>query len=771
MRHYLFTLLLILPLQIIAQQHGISYQAVIISEDEQEIPGQDINGNYLPNEEIAIRFTIYNENGDIEYQEEHFTNTDEYGMIHVVIGWGIPTGSGIGDFKEIDWNGMPISLKVDISTSTNNDEYKELSHDDLVFVPYAFHRNITATGTMIIDGASTLKSRLDVINQSPVDFTGTLNVDGTTDLNNILNVNNGSATNLSGELNVEGISSLNNNVNIAGISNLEDEFNLNNGSTANLSGELNVEGISNLNNDVNIAGISNLEDEFNLNNESTANLSGELNVEGISSLNNNVNIAGISNLEDEFNLNNGSTANLSGELNVEGISNLNNDVNIAGISNLEDEFNLNNESTANLSGELNVEGAADFSDAVNVGGTTNLNGQVTVNADVNGSQTDIDSYPLRVSGSNQGIVVTVDGGRDSHKNFITFRDDDGIQGAVEGQTKSELHDSFNYIWFQTHEALFTSFQIAIVIADVAGVDDGDAAVVEGLEMVAIIAHWAKQYIEMDNTVGIYFKSGGADYAEYLIKENSNEFFSYGDIVGVMGGAISKKYTEPERYMVVSKHPIVLGNTPAGKQINNYEKISFLGQVQTKVRGRVQKGDYIVAGKWRDGTGVAVKPEDMTAKLSKKIVGIAWSKSSGESGISMINVAVGINMNYAAEEISKLKAENQELKKEMNTIISYLQAKDSNFDVEKFQLEELNPTSKNNFEHSAFTKDNKKESKQKFIKFLSDHPGVIKDIQENARNLLLKRKVDYTKYEQTNRAVTDPDYFIDILESTTMSINW
>ncbi|MBK7086706.1 MAG: hypothetical protein IPH53_19470 [Flavobacteriales bacterium] len=43
-------------------------------------------------------------------------------------------------------------------------EYMEFSLQKLVFAPYAFHRNITATGTMIIDGATTLNSSLLVAN-------------------------------------------------------------------------------------------------------------------------------------------------------------------------------------------------------------------------------------------------------------------------------------------------------------------------------------------------------------------------------------------------------------------------------------------------------------------------------------------------------------------------------------------------------------------------------------------------------------------------------
>ena len=43
---------------VFAQSEGISYQAVIISPDNLELPGVDSEGNYLPNTTVALRFSI-----------------------------------------------------------------------------------------------------------------------------------------------------------------------------------------------------------------------------------------------------------------------------------------------------------------------------------------------------------------------------------------------------------------------------------------------------------------------------------------------------------------------------------------------------------------------------------------------------------------------------------------------------------------------------------------------------------------------------------------
>lgn len=165
------------------QSHGITYQAVIIDADAQEIPGLDITGNYLPNQPLTVRFTIQDNNEVIEYQEVQSTTTDKFGMINLTIGLGVITDLSPDVFTSIDWDGTPKDLKVEISLGESGTDFTELSFQPLYFVPYAFHRNITATGTMIIDGASTLNSSLEVANGSPTNLTGNLAVTGTSALN------------------------------------------------------------------------------------------------------------------------------------------------------------------------------------------------------------------------------------------------------------------------------------------------------------------------------------------------------------------------------------------------------------------------------------------------------------------------------------------------------------------------------------------------------------------------------------------------------------
>ena len=124
-------LFLFLTLQVFSQTDGITYQAVIIAPDDLELPGVNSEGNYLPNTEIAIRFTIYDSGNQLEFQEVQVTTTDEFGRINLLI------GDGDHDyFKEMNWDGTPKDLKVEIDFEAGSN-FEEMSRERLTFLPYA----------------------------------------------------------------------------------------------------------------------------------------------------------------------------------------------------------------------------------------------------------------------------------------------------------------------------------------------------------------------------------------------------------------------------------------------------------------------------------------------------------------------------------------------------------------------------------------------------------------------------------------------------------
>ncbi len=207
-RLFTITLLLIVSISIFAQTDGISYQAVIIDPNVEEIPGVNIEGNILPNAAIAIRFTVFDATNAEEFEEVHITKTDQYGMINLMIG-----SVNHDEFTMISWDGTVKDLSVEIDFSGAGSNFIDLSRQELTFVPYAYHRNITATGTLSVDDATNLNSELTV--------------EGPTNLNSSLDVNNNNNTNLTGMLNVDGATDLNNTLTVLGNTRLMDSLSVN----------------------------------------------------------------------------------------------------------------------------------------------------------------------------------------------------------------------------------------------------------------------------------------------------------------------------------------------------------------------------------------------------------------------------------------------------------------------------------------------------------------------------------------------------------------
>lgn len=238
-----------------AQMDGISYQAVIIDNNPQEIPGVDIAANNLPNAPLEVRFTILDNTGSTEYQEVHSTSTDPFGMINLMIGQGQVSGGSAAQFNQVYWSDEK-TLLVDIDLNDGNG-FVPFSQQELTYIPYVKHREIIATSTLDVDGA--------------------------TNLNNTLNVNNGSTTTLSSDLYVEGTAFFtdgefqnltvyqNTNLNkldVNGISDFNNNLNVNQNAATNLSGTLNVDGKTDINNELYVTGTN------------QTYLSGQLSVEG-----------------------------------------------------------------------------------------------------------------------------------------------------------------------------------------------------------------------------------------------------------------------------------------------------------------------------------------------------------------------------------------------------------------------------------------------------------------------------------------------------------
>jgi hypothetical protein len=194
------------------------------------------------------------------------------------------------------------------------------------------------------------------------------------------------------------------------------------------------------------------------------------------------------------------------------------------------------------------------------------------------------------------------------------------------------------------------------------------AVIQELTTIAALAAtvtYKSEFVDKKfSEIGVTYESGAGDYAEYLTKANPAEDFNPGDIVGIKGGKISKNVNGAEKILVISKKPIVLGNTPSSENKNLFEKVAFLGQVPVRVFGKVAMGDYILPNGNNNGIGIAVTPSKIKSADLKNIVGIAWSESSNEIGVNTINVAVGLAVNDNKILVDEMKSEINNLQNQI-----------------------------------------------------------------------------------------------------------
>ncbi|MBK6933085.1 MAG: hypothetical protein IPH12_20310 [Saprospirales bacterium] len=175
-----------------------------------------------------------------------------------------------------------------------------------------------------------------------------------------------------------------------------------------------------------------------------------------------------------------------------------------------------------------------------------------------------------------------------------------------------------------------------------------------------------------NDGGVTYGSKGADYAEWLPRENPDEKMVAGMIVGVKGGKISKVTAGADQVMAISMQPIVLGNTPPEGQAHLFQKVGFMGQVPVLVQGNVQVGDYILASGNNDGVGRALAPGQLTPADLPQVLGRAWSASTNPR-ISMINVAIGLNRNDVAGIVQQQDDRIRELENQLSQLQTGMQA--------------------------------------------------------------------------------------------------
>jgi hypothetical protein len=167
--------------------------------------------------------------------------------------------------------------------------------------------------------------------------------------------------------------------------------------------------------------------------------------------------------------------------------------------------------------------------------------------------------------------------------------------------------------------------------------------------------------------GVNYKSGSADFAEWIPRGDLKEPVEAGDIVAIVAGKVSRDLSKADHIKVISTAPAFTGNDPGYGKRDQYALVSMMGQVPVKVTGVVRAGDYIVASGKNDGTGIAIPAEKMTPDDFRLMVGRAWA-SSDVPGVKLVNTAVGLGASgvyaYMHKQDQRIASLEQQLSSKM-----------------------------------------------------------------------------------------------------------
>jgi len=589
---------------------------------------------------------------------------------------------------------------------------------------------VNFANNLIVSGNSALTGKLDV--NGEVNFTNNFLVTGVSNIKNSLNVYG--ITKLDSSLNVRRNVLITDTTNSSGISNGALVINGGVGIARNfmVGGFANIENLS-----IN-KGLLIKDSTQSTNITSGAiivngglGLGKNLNVGGSTSISGNARISGNSLVSGNASFSRNTTidsalvvkgsASIVKQLTVNGITTLENSLNAKKVVTISDVTDANTSSAALVvSGGIRAVKSVNIGNSITVAGNSTLNNYLSVNKTINNGYV---AEFNNLSASGNGIQIKIGNSIPNERNtYLMFRNASGaVVGSITGQTWSEAQNDKYYklnldVQNASVNSAKTSENIALASYIMAGAEIGAAlisttpcfgfgfcetapiaseiAVAYANLLIAEAAYYSAQeatQVAVDgrsafiNTVkeqvGVSYKSGAGDYAEYLPKLNNSEKFLSGDIVAIKDGKITKNTLDASQLFVISFNPIVLGNMKPNANIKDFEKVAFMGQVPVKVTGKVEVGDYILANGANDGFGVGVKPSALKPTDYKNIVGIAWA-STPNNLISYVNTSVGVHANALsnqiqnqANQIDTLQKQINELKNTLASIVNQLKNND------------------------------------------------------------------------------------------------
>jgi len=137
MKKLILFICVLFSISVFSQRTGISYQALIINPNGEQLPGYNNQNAPLVNTAICLEFVIQDDNNTVEYSEYQSVTTDKYGMVNLTIGTGDYAGGYSGGWNGIVWSEKSKKLKVNLDITAACSRFTEISNQDLTSVPFA----------------------------------------------------------------------------------------------------------------------------------------------------------------------------------------------------------------------------------------------------------------------------------------------------------------------------------------------------------------------------------------------------------------------------------------------------------------------------------------------------------------------------------------------------------------------------------------------------------------------------------------------------------
>jgi hypothetical protein len=135
----------LISLNLIAQApQGIKYQAVI----------RDNGGNLIISKNVGLRISLIKDNisGTSAYTETHIVQSNQFGIVNLSVGTGIPV---LNTFATIDWSTGNYFIKIEIDPNGGTSYISVGDPVQLLSVPFALYSNRTNTrGKFEINGTN-----------------------------------------------------------------------------------------------------------------------------------------------------------------------------------------------------------------------------------------------------------------------------------------------------------------------------------------------------------------------------------------------------------------------------------------------------------------------------------------------------------------------------------------------------------------------------------------------------------------------------------------